>query len=183
MEQEDDQRNFRLVAFFSRKLQVKDNLGQRAWPTREKESYALIAALHKSRSWIHSTVLVRSLVDHQPLISWFCEDLGTIRVPVSRRGRWHEFLSQFSIQVEYTPGKGHIVPDTLSRWAYPACEHAGDATMHGYVPDREGVHRDESESPKWEDKVISERIFRLSGEERPALASVRQLRASCDSEQ
>ena len=183
LEQEDDQGNFRPVAFFSRKLQGKDNLGQRAWSTREKETYALIGALHKFRSWIHSTVLVRSLVDHQALISWFREDLGTISGPVGRRGRWHEFLSQFNIQVEYTPGKGHIVPDTLSRWAYPACEHAGDATMHGSVPDREGVHRDESESRKWEDKVISERIFRLLGEERAALASVRQLRASWDNEQ
>ena len=183
LEQEDDQGNFRPVAFFSRKLQGKDNLGQRAWSTREKETYALIGALHKFRSWIHSTVLVRSLVDHQALISWFREDLGTISGPVGRRERWHEFLSQFHIQVEYTPGKGHIVPDTLSRWAYLACEHAGDAKMHGCVPDREGVHIDESESRKWEDKVISEHIFRRLGEERAALASVRLLRASWDNEQ
>ena len=145
--------------------------------------FMICTNLHKFRSWIHSTVLGRSLVDHQALISWFCEDLGTISGSVGQRGRWHEFSSQFNIQVEYTPRKEHIVPDTLIQWAYPACEHAGDATMHGSVPDREAVHRDESESRKWEDKVISERVFRLLKEERAALASVCQLRAFRDNDQ
>ena len=183
LEQEDDQGNFRPVAFFSRKLQGKDNLGKHAWSTLEEETYALIGALHKFCSCIHSTVLVWSLVDQQALISWFREDQGTISGPLGQRGCWHEFLSQFNMQVEYTPAKGHIVPDTLSRWAYPACEHAGDATMHSSVPDREGVDRDESELRKWEDKVISERIFRLLGKQRAALASACQLRASWDKQQ
>ena len=39
---------------------------------------------------------------------------------IGRRGRWHEFLSQFNIVVVYVPGKDHHVSDALSRWAYPA---------------------------------------------------------------
>ena len=52
LEQADGNGDYRPVAFFSRKLQGRDNLGQRAWSTREKETYALIGALQKFRAWI-----------------------------------------------------------------------------------------------------------------------------------
>ena len=93
LEQANANGDYRPVAFFSRKLQGRDNLGQGAWSTTEKETYPLIGALQKFRAWIQSTVLVRCLTDHQAVISWFREDLGTISGPVGRRGRWHEFLS------------------------------------------------------------------------------------------
>ena len=50
---------------------------------------------------------------------------------VARRGRWHEFLSQFNIEVVYVPGKDHQVSDALSRWAYPAGSEPADASFHG----------------------------------------------------
>ena len=183
LEQADANGDYRPVAFFSRKLQGRDNLGQRAWSTREKETYALIGALQKFRAWIQSTVLVRCLTDHQALISWFREDLGTISGPVGRRGRWHEFLSQFKILVEYTPGKGHIVPDTLSRWAYPACEHAGDSTMQGSVEDAAGVAADEQASRQWEDQQLAADVLRRLREERAELGRLRSVRASFESYQ
>ena len=59
-EQADANGDYRPVAFFSHKLQGRDYLGQRAWSTREKETYALIGALQKFGAWIQSTVLTRS---------------------------------------------------------------------------------------------------------------------------
>ena len=88
-----------------------------------------MAALHKFRSWIQSGVTVRASTDHRALVHWFREDLGSISGPVGRRGRWHEFLSQFQLEVEYKKGEDNVGADTMSRWAYPACEHAPDACM------------------------------------------------------
>ena len=50
---------------------------------------------------------------------------------VARRGRWHEFLSQFNLEIVYVPGKNHKVSDALSRWAYPACTVTQERTFHG----------------------------------------------------
>ena len=41
-----------LALFFSRKLEGKNGKGQRAWSTREKETYALVSCLLKLKSWI-----------------------------------------------------------------------------------------------------------------------------------
>ena len=49
---------------------------------------------------------------------------------IGRRSRWHEYLSQFNLEIIYVPGKDHKVSDALSRWAYPAGLDA-DATFHG----------------------------------------------------
>lgn len=159
LEQENSEGQLRPVAFFSRKLQAN----QRNWSTREKETYGLIAALHKYRSWIGTKVYVKALTDHQALVSWFREDLGTVSGPVGRRGRWHEFLSQFDIEVIYTKGKEHIAPDAMSRWAYPACLHAGDVTLHGSEADSQGVTDDEQATAKWEDEeLIRERDMAIA---------------------
>ena len=117
LEQEDVQGNLRPVAFFSRKLQGGNGMGQIGWSTRGKETYALIATLHiKFRSWIaDSRVYVKALTDHAALLSWFREDLNAISDPVGRRGRWHEFLSQFNIEVVYTQGN-EAVPRTYGPW-------------------------------------------------------------------
>ena len=66
---------------------------------REKETYALVAALHKFRGWIQFGVTVRATTDHRALVHWFREDLGSISGSVGRRERWHEFLSQFHLEV------------------------------------------------------------------------------------
>ena len=50
---------------------------------------------------------------------------------VARRGRWHEFLSQFNLEIVYVPGKDHKVSDALSRWAYPASIDTQEKTFHG----------------------------------------------------
>ena len=68
--------------------------------------------------------------DHKSLQHWYTEDLNHMIGAVGRRGRWHEFLSQFNLEVVYVPGKEHHVSDALSRWAYPAGLEA-DISFHG----------------------------------------------------
>ena len=48
-----------------------------------------------------------------------------------RRGRWHEVMSQFNIEVVYVRGKQHQVSNALSRWAYPAGTETADFSFHG----------------------------------------------------
>ena len=115
---------------------------------REKETYALVAALDKLCSLIQSGVTVRASTDHQARVHWFREDPGSISGPVRRRGRWHEFLFQFHFEVEYRKGEDNVGADTMSRWAYQACEHAPDACMHGSEEDLAGVERDVHDE-KW----------------------------------
>ena len=135
LSQLDSEGKERPVAFYSKKLQGKDGLGQRAWSVREQETYALVCALLKFRSWIGSSqVQVKAYVDHKSLESWYKEDLSTVSGPLGRRGRWPEFLSSFDIEVIYLPGPENVVADALSRWPYPAGLDQ-DCTFHGSLAD------------------------------------------------
>ena len=132
LSQEDAEGRLRPVSFFSRKLQGSPGKGQVGWHVREKETYAIVLCLKKFRSWLASTtVFIRVLTDHQSLQHWFTEDLNKQVAAVGRRGRWHEFLSTFNLEVVYVPGKDHQVSDALSRWAYPAGLEVADASFHG----------------------------------------------------
>ena len=87
--------------------------------------------LRKFRSWIaSSSIKIRVETDHQGLQFWYNEDLNKMTGAVGRRGRWHEFLSQFCLEIVYVKG-GHKVADPLSRWTYPPALEDGDATFHG----------------------------------------------------
>ena len=101
---------------------------------REQETYAIILALQKWESWIGlQEVLV--LTDHKALESWSNEVLDTPSGPLGRRGRWHEIFSRFNLKVEYLKGEDNLLPDVLSRWAYPASQALADLTKHGSVQD------------------------------------------------
>jgi hypothetical protein len=121
------------VAFCSRKLTA----GQvRSWSAREKETYAIVIALHKWASWIGlQPVLI--LTDHKSLEAWSHEVLDTPSGPAGRRARWHELLSKFDVHVQYVPGKDNVVADALSRWAYPASKAFTDTSIHGGEADEE----------------------------------------------
>ena len=80
--QRDRHGGLRPVAFFSRKLQGRGNQGRRGWSVRKKETYSLVAALHKFRSWIQLGMTVRACTEHRALVHWFREDLGTISGPI-----------------------------------------------------------------------------------------------------
>ena len=118
------------VAFFSRKLTGS----QKGWSPREQETYAIVAALRKWAGWIGLQPVV-VLTDHKALESWVTEHVDTPSGPAGRRGRWHETLSKFDLQVQYVPGKDNLVADALSRWAYPASKALQDCSWHGSAQD------------------------------------------------
>ena len=124
------------VAFFSRKLTGS----QKRWSPREQETYAIVTALRKWSGWIGLQPVV-VLTDHKALESWVTEHVDTPSGPAGRRGRWHETLSKFDIQVQYVPGKENVVADALSRWAYPASKALQDCSWHGSAQDWEEMQQ------------------------------------------
>ena len=90
LEQQNLEGEWKPCAFFSRKLEGKDGKGQRAWSTRQQETYALVSCLLKFKSWIGGRK-VTLYTDHKSLESWYKEDLCTLSGPLGRRGRWHKF--------------------------------------------------------------------------------------------
>ena len=82
------------VAFFARKLTP----GQQKWVPREQETYAIVQALLKWRSWIgFQPVMV--LTHHKALEGWYHEVVETPSGPTGRRLRWHEVLESFNVEV------------------------------------------------------------------------------------
>ena len=149
----------RPVAFFSRKLQGDPGKGQRAWHIREKETFAIVATLYKFRSWLAGQqVKVKVLTDHKSLETWTREDFDTVSGPIGRRGRWHQFLAKFQLEIVYIRGEDQTVPDVLSRWAYPAAHAAPDVSIMGSKEDVAGWEADEREERLWADTQMARGI-------------------------
>ena len=126
LQQEGPDGALRPLAFFSRKLSGS----QLNWSPREKECYAIVAALLKWHSWVgNKRVEVRT--DHCSLEKWATEDLKTVGGPSPRQARWHKLFSKFDLHVVYTPGQVNPVGDFLSRWGYPANPALSDVSIHG----------------------------------------------------
>ena len=126
LQQEGPDGALRPLAFFSCNLSGR----QLNWSPREKESYAIVAALLKWHGWVwNKRVEVRT--DHCSLENWATVDLKTVGGPSPRQARWHELFSKFDLHVVYTPGPVNPVGDFLSRWAYPANPALGDVSIHG----------------------------------------------------
>jgi hypothetical protein len=154
------------VAFFSRKL----SKGQVKWVPREKETYAIVMALEKWRSWIGmQPVLV--LTDHKALEEWVTEVLNTPSGPIGRRLRWHLMFSKFDLEIAYIPGKDNMIADILSRWAYPASVAHRDISKHGSeMDDREAKEIITQEKFEEEESELFERTLTNIGQ--PLDASV-----------
>ena len=60
------------------------------------------------------------------------------------------------MEVRYTPGAGHIVPDVLSRWAYPANTAAPDSSIHESENDAAAWERTEVEVREQENQALRE---------------------------
>ena len=135
LEQEDQGKKVP-VAFFSRKL----TKSQRNWSPREQETYAIVSALRKWAGIIgYQEVVV--LTDHKALESWATEYVDTPSGPAGRRGRWHETLSKFKVEVTYIPGKENVAADAMSRYAYPAGSALQDCSWHGSAQDSEEMKK------------------------------------------
>ena len=152
LEQQNPEGEWRPCAFFSRKPEGKDRKGQRAWSSREQETYALVSSLIKLKSWIGGRK-VTVYTDQRSMESWYKEDLCTLSGPLGLRGRWHEFLSLYHIEVVYEPRKDNIVADGLSRWAYPA----DDTNFHGSDADQKGAMKQERELKEREVNFLAQR--------------------------
>ena len=137
--------------------------GRRAWSVREKETYALVSCLLKSKSWI-SGRKVTVFKDHKCLQSWYKEDLCTMAGPLGRRGRWHEFLCRYNIVVVYVPGKDDDVADGMSRWAYPA-GLADDTDLHGSDANLKGYEDWEAQKKARNDALIDRLSMSREGSE------------------
>ena len=155
LEQQNPEGQWKPCAFFGRKLEGKDGKGQRAWSTRGQETYALVSCLVKFKSLIGGRK-VTVYTDHKSRESWYKEDLCTLLGPLGRRGRWHEFLSWYHIEVLYEPGKDNTVADGLSRWAYPA-GLADDTNFHGSDAHRKGVMKQERDLKEREQSILAQR--------------------------
>jgi hypothetical protein len=150
------------VAFMSRKLTE----GQRKWVPREQETYAILLALMKWETWIRLQPVL-ALTNHKTIESWQRKLLDVPRGPVGRRGRWHEYLSKYDINVEYIPGKDNAVADCLSRWAYPASEAQRDTSMHGSARDEE-----EMEENIRQEREVGKNCFQASQTSEVTIAAV-----------
>ena len=149
----------RPVAFFSRKLQGDPGKGQRGWHIRLKKTFAIVATLYKSRSWLAGQqVRVKVLTDHKSLETWTKEDFDTVSGPIGRRGRWHQFLARFQLDIIHVRGEDQTVPDVMSRWAYPAAHAARNVSIMGSQADVEGWEADDQEERSWADSQVARKI-------------------------
>ena len=83
---------------------------ERAYPVHEVECLGLLRSLRHWRSYLlGSNVIVRT--DHKSL-QWLLQRQHRAG---SRIGEWAVEVSQYSPQIDYVPGKLHMVPDCLSR--------------------------------------------------------------------
>ena len=120
-------------------------MGQRGWSVREKETYAIVLALLKFRSWIASSQSeIICSRNHKSLKGWFKEYLGTLSGLLGCQGWWQEFLSSFNITVCYVKGEENTVADVFSRWTYEACQD-NDTNMHGREADHKHLISKEKE--------------------------------------
>ena len=144
LQQEGPDGALRPLAFFSRKLSGS----QLNWSPREKECYAIVAALLKWHGG-QGNKRVEVRTDHRSLQNWATQDLKTVGGPSPRQARWHELFSKFDLHVLYNPGPVNPVDDFRSRWAYAANQGLGDVSIHGMaqaagdVRDMMAVEREE----------------------------------------
>ena len=116
----------RLLPFSSRKL----SCCQLNWSPREKECYAIVAALLKWHGWVgNKRVEVRT--DNCSLEIWETEDHKTVVGHSPRQARWSELFSKLHLNVVSIPGSVNTMGDCLSCWAYPANAALGDVSING----------------------------------------------------
>ena len=96
---------------------------ERNYATIELEALAIAWAMQKSHFYLRACPQFKVLTDHRPLVGIFKKDFDD--VTNSRLQRIIMRTQCFNFSVEYTPGKGHLIADSLSRhpiWSSPEGE-------------------------------------------------------------
>jgi len=98
------------VCFFSRKLRSHET----RYSTVEKEALALVTAVRAFSVYFgSSTVIVYT--DHSPLT--FINSMVNSNDKILR---WSLELQKYSLDIQHRPGKENLLPDLLSRPAFPS---------------------------------------------------------------
>merc|ERR1711890_127150 len=95
----------RVVCYGGRQLRAHE----KNYPTHDLELAVIVFAL---KTWRHYLLGERFelFTDHKSLKYLFSQkDLNL------RQQRWMEFLASYDFEIAYTPGKGNVVADALSR--------------------------------------------------------------------
>ncbi|KAK8934918.1 hypothetical protein KSP39_PZI014856 [Platanthera zijinensis] len=95
----------KVIAYGSRQLKVHE----RNYPVHDLELAAVIFALKLWRHYLYG-VKVDIYTDHKSLK--YLLDQKDLNM---RQRRWMEFLGDYTFEIHYTPGKGNVVADALSR--------------------------------------------------------------------
>ena len=85
------------------------------WSTAHQELFAVKLALEHSRPYFMGQKFMVS-TDHANL-----KFLSSISPQNSKLARWCLSLAEFDFAIQHRPGKGNVVPDTLSRAPLPPC--------------------------------------------------------------
>lgn len=123
---DDELKALRPIGFFSRKLTPAEI----NYPIYDKEFLAIKASLENWRYLlIDTTIPVRIECDHRNL-SYFKETRNLSR----RQARYLDFLSDYNIEIVYTPGRELVVADPLSREpTFAIREGDSEATVNNAV--------------------------------------------------
>ncbi|GBN99004.1 Transposon Tf2-11 polyprotein [Araneus ventricosus] len=95
------------LGFFSNELSST----QCKYSTYDRELLAAYSVIQHFRHLLEARVFTL-YVDHKPLIFAFTQKQEKA---TPRRLRQLDFISQFTTDIKYLPGKGNVVADTLSR--------------------------------------------------------------------
>ena len=103
--QQDDESQYYVVAYRSEKLPTL----QQAWPTHDRELYAIVAAVTGWRHYLEGKQFVVE-TDHRPLLH-----IMTQKDLTNKQIRWVTKLASFDFTLVYRPGAQMGVADCLSR--------------------------------------------------------------------
>jgi hypothetical protein len=105
LQQEDERKRLRPVAFFSKKLSEAEKM----WAVHEQELLSIVLALNE---WCHYLIGRKFVVvtDHQSLI--YLKRQPNLS---PKQVRWTILLADFEFETLYKPGRLNIVADALSR--------------------------------------------------------------------
>ena len=114
---EDDASSHRPLAFYSRRF----NPTERGYPVRDQECMGLVESIVEWRPYVlGAATIVRT--DHKSL-KWLmtCQHADGSRV-----AGWALKIQEFGVEIQYIPGKDHVVPDCISRAVASAAGYAFD---------------------------------------------------------